>query len=80
LLDSCMSCAVHTQLDKGVGYVTLEMKVNFVRGMSDKSGEVRAEGRTLYMGRRSGTAEGKIFDAKGALLAHGTTTCLIFPL
>jgi uncharacterized protein (TIGR00369 family) len=80
LLDSCMSCAVQTHLEKGLGYITLELKVNMVRAITEATGPIRAEGRTLYVGRRSATAEGKIFDAKGALLAHGTTTCMIFPL
>jgi uncharacterized protein (TIGR00369 family) len=80
LLDSCMSCAIQTHLEKGFGYTTLELKVNLVRPITEKTGPIRAEGRSLYMGRRSGTAEGKITDASGTLLAHGTTTCMIFPL
>jgi uncharacterized protein (TIGR00369 family) len=80
LLDSCMSCAIQTNLEKGQGYITLELKVNLVRPITDKTGPIRAEGRSLYVGRRSGTAEGRITDASGTLLAHGTTTCLIFPL
>jgi uncharacterized protein (TIGR00369 family) len=80
LLDSCMSCAVQTHFEPGTAYTTLEIKINFVRGITDKTGPIRAEGRSLYVGRRSGTAEGKIVDAKGTLLAHGTTTCLIFPI
>jgi uncharacterized protein (TIGR00369 family) len=80
LLDSCMSCAVHTHLERGFGYTTLELKVNLVRPITDKTGPIRAEGRSLHVGRRSGTAEGKILDARGTLLAHGTTTCLIFEL
>jgi uncharacterized protein (TIGR00369 family) len=80
LLDSCMSCAVQTHVDKGFGYTTLELKVNLVRPITAKTGPIRAEGRSLYVGRRSGTAEGRIIDANGALLAHGTTTCMIFPL
>ncbi|CAN0515050.1 unnamed protein product, partial [Phaeothamnion confervicola] len=39
---------------------------------------IKAEGTTLHRGRRVGTAEGRITDGKGRLLAHGTTTCLIF--
>jgi uncharacterized protein (TIGR00369 family) len=78
LLDSCMSCAVQTELPKGLASITLELKINLVRPITDKTGPVRAEGRALYIGRRSGTAEGKIVDANGTLLAHGTTTCLIF--
>jgi uncharacterized protein (TIGR00369 family) len=80
LLDSCMSCAVQTRLEKGWGYTTLELKVNLVRPITEKTGAIRAEGRSLHVGRRSGTAEGKILDAKGTLLAHGTTTCLVFEL
>jgi len=78
LLDSAMSCAIHTTLAAGLAYTTLEYKINLVRGMSDKTGPIRAEGRILQVGKRIGTAEGKITDAAGKLLAHGTTTCLIF--
>ena len=80
LLDSCMSCAVQTHLAKGQGYTTLELKVNLVRPITAATGLIRAEGRTLHFGRRSGTAEGKILDAKGNLLAHGMTTCMLFDL
>ena len=54
--------------------------MNLVRPITEKTGPIRAEGRSLHAGRRSATAEGKILDAKGALLAHGTTTCIVFPL
>jgi uncharacterized protein (TIGR00369 family) len=80
LLDSCMSCAVQTTMEAGLGYTTLEIKVNMVRPITEKTGPVRAEGRSLHTGRRSATAEGKILDAAGTLLAHGTTTCIVFPL
>jgi uncharacterized protein (TIGR00369 family) len=80
LLDSCMSCAVQTHLAKGFGYTTLELKVNLVRPITETTGLIRAEGRALHVGRRSGTAEGKILDANGTLLAHGVATCLIFEI
>ena len=80
LLDSCMSCSIQTHLERGLGYTTLELKVNMVRPITEKTGPIRAEGRSLYVGRRSATAEGKIIDANGTLLAHGTTTCLIFEI
>ncbi|HEX5959419.1 MAG TPA: PaaI family thioesterase [Hyphomicrobiaceae bacterium] len=80
LLDSCMSCAVQTTVPRGFGYTTLELKVNLVRPITATTGLIRAEGRALHAGRRSGTAEGKIFDTKGNLLAHGTTTCMIFEI
>ena len=80
LLDSCMSCAVQTTIEAGLGYTTLEIKVNMVRPITETTGPIRAEGRSLHTGRRSATAEGKVLDAKGTLLAHGTTTCIVFPL
>jgi uncharacterized protein (TIGR00369 family) len=80
LLDSCMACAVQSNLAQGFGYTTLEFKISFLRGMTAETGKVRAEGRTLSSGRRVATAEGKLVDGQGRLLATGTTTCLIMEL
>jgi len=80
LLDSCMGCAVHTRLTPGQGYTSLELKVNFVRRVSADTGAVRAEGKVIHLGGQIATAEGRLIDAGGRLLAHGTTTCLIFRL
>jgi uncharacterized protein (TIGR00369 family) len=80
LLDSAMGLAVHTALPTGTGYTTLEFKVSFIKGMTEDTGPVRTEGRTLSVGRRAATAEAHITDAKGRLLAHATTTCLVFEL
>jgi uncharacterized protein (TIGR00369 family) len=80
LLDSAMGLAVHSMLPTGSGYTTLEFKLSFIRGMTKDTGPVRSEGRTLNVGRRAATAEGRITDAKGRLLAHATTTCLVFEI
>ena len=80
LLDSVMGCAVHTTLDAGIAYTTLEIKVNYVRAMTDRTGPVKVEGKVISVGKRIATAEGRLLDQDGRLLAHGTTTCLIFPL
>jgi uncharacterized protein (TIGR00369 family) len=80
LLDSAMGLAVHSALPAGSGYTTLEFKISFIRGMTKDTGAVRSEGRTLNVGRRAATAEARITDAKGRLLAHATTTCLVFPI
>lgn len=77
LLDSAMGCAVQSMLPAGMVYTTLEFKISLVRGISKETGEVRAEGRALNVGRRVGTAEGRLLDSQGRLLAHGTTTCLV---
>jgi uncharacterized protein (TIGR00369 family) len=80
LLDTCMGCAVHSTLPKGVGYTTLEFKVSLLRAITAETGEVRAEGKIITAGRRVATAEGRLSDAQGRLLAHATTTCLVFEL
>jgi uncharacterized protein (TIGR00369 family) len=79
LMDSCMSCAVQTTLGKGEIYTTLELKVNLVRPITKDTGVIRATGRLIHRGRTTGTADGDLRDAAGNLLAHGTTTCIIFP-
>lgn len=80
LLDSAMGLAVHSTLPAGSGYTTLEFKVSFIRGMTQDTGAVRTEGRVLNAGRRAATAEARITDSKGRLLAHATTTCLVFEI
>ena len=80
MLDSCMGLAVQTLLDKGIGSTTLEFKISFVRPITPDTGTIRGEGTVVAAGRRVGTAEGRVTDANGRLLAHGTTTCLIFDL
>lgn len=77
LLDSCMGCSVQSTLPAGMGYTTLEFKVNFVRPITMKTGLMRAEGRVVHAGTRVATAEGKLVDAAGKIYAHATTTCLI---
>lgn len=77
LLDSCMGLAVWSTLEQGVGQTTLEFKISLLRPILPDAGVIRAEGVVLTRGRRIGTAEGRITDDKGRLLAHGTTTCLI---
>jgi len=77
LLDSCMGLAIRSTLEKGVGQTTLEFKISHVRPITPETGLITAEGVVLSCGRRIGTAEGRITDHQGRLLAHGTTTCLI---
>lgn len=78
LLDSCMGLAIQSTLEKGIGSTTLEFKILLVRPITAETGLLTAAGVVLSRGRRVGTAEGRITDSKGRLVAHGTTTCLIF--
>lgn len=78
LLDSAMGLAVWSTLEAGFGQTTLEFKISLIRPITPGVGLIRAEGTVLNRGRRIGTADGRITDERGRLLAHGTTTCLIF--
>jgi uncharacterized protein (TIGR00369 family) len=80
LLDSCMGCAIHSALPAGMSFTTLEIKVSFLRPLMENTGPVRAEGKTITVGKRVATAEGRVVDSAGKLYAHATTTCLVFPL
>jgi len=77
LLDSAMGCAVHSTLPPETAYTTLEVKVNFVRALTMKTGRVRCEARVIHVGARTATAEARLVDAAGKLYAHGTTTCMV---
>jgi uncharacterized protein (TIGR00369 family) len=77
LLDSAMGCAVHTTLGEGEAYTTLELKVNFVRAITEATGRVVAAGSVIHRGGRVATAQARLTDESGRLLAHATSTCLI---
>jgi len=79
LIDSAAGCAAHTLLPAGVGYTTLETKVNFSRAIRADSGRVRAEGRVVSKGRQVISAEAYVRAGDGKLLAHGTSTLLVLP-
>ena len=78
LLDSAMGCAVHTTLDRGQAYTTLELKVNLVKALTVNTPSVVASGQVISAGRRVVTASGQITGPDGTLYAHATTTCLVF--
>ncbi|MEO6083675.1 MAG: PaaI family thioesterase [Umezawaea sp.] len=79
LLDSVMGCAVHSALAPGVGYTTLELGVNYIRSASTDDRLLVGEGKVIHLGRTTATAEGRVVDEKGRLIAHATTTCMVFP-
>jgi uncharacterized protein (TIGR00369 family) len=79
LLDTAMGLAVQSTLEPGLAQTTLEFKISLLRPITPETGPITAEGVVLSRGRRIGTAEGRITDRAGRLLAHGTTTCLIYP-
>ncbi|MBH9397301.1 PaaI family thioesterase [Pseudomonas aeruginosa] len=80
LLDSCMGCAVHTRLQAGQGYTTTDLRVSYLRALTDKVGPVRAEGRVVHVGRSTAVAEGRLYDVDDRLYAVGSPPCLILQM
>ena len=79
LIDSAAGCALHTTLPAGVGYTTVETKVNFARPIPAEGEAVRCEGLVVTRGRQIATAEARLLSADGKVLAHGTSTLMILP-
>ena len=79
LLDSACACAVHSMLQPGQGYTTLELKTVFHRALTEGV-PVRAEGRIVQVGRRAGFAEADLRGLDGKLYATATSTCLVMQL
>lgn len=80
LLDSCMGCAVHTTLPAGTGFTSIDINITYVRAITAATGPVTARGEIINVGRRVGTVRGTLTDAGGKVLAHGTSSCLIFEI
>ena len=80
LLDTVAGCAVHTTLPKGMGYTSIELKVNYLRPVHATSGPLTAIGRVVKPGRRVAFAEGEVLDAQGRTVATASSSLLVFPL
>lgn len=80
LIDSATGCAVQTKLPAGVGYGTIELKVNYVRKIDADTGRLLCTGTVIHAGRTMFTAEARLVDEKGKLYAHGSGTFLVYPI
>lgn len=80
ILDSALGCAVHTTIEAGERYTTVEMKVNYLRPIfPGKPAQFRCEGSVINRGRTLALSEARLVDDDGKVYAHGTETCMIFP-
>ena len=80
MLDSAAGCAVQSTLPPGMGYTSLDLTVKFLRPITADTGKVRAVGSVLNSGRRTALAEARLFDSADRLLAHATSSCMLFPV
>ncbi|KUN40974.1 PaaI family thioesterase [Streptomyces longwoodensis] len=80
LLDSAAGCAVQSVLPAGTGYTSLDLTLKFLRPITVDTGKVRAVGTVLHQGRRTALAQAELFDTADRLLAHATSSCMLFPV
>jgi len=78
LLDTAAACSVHSTLAAGERYTSVDLTVKFLRAVTVESGRLRAEGSVIQRGRRTALAQAQLVDAQGRLVAHATSTCMIF--
>ncbi len=79
LIDSAMGCAVQTKMPPGVGFGTITINVNYVGKIDVSNGRLLCAGKVLHFGRTMSTAEARVTDEKGKLIAHGSGTFLVYP-
>ena len=80
LLDTATGCAVHAALPEGVGYTSVDLNTKFLRPVTIETGQLRCAGTVLSRGRRTALAQATLTDGAGRLVAHATSTCLLFDL
>ena len=77
LLDTVVGCAVHSTLEAGWGYTSIDLNVTYLRPVTLASGTLTATGTVTKSGRRVSFASGEIRDAAGALIATATSSLLM---
>ena len=77
ILDSAMGCSLHSTLPAGTGYTTVELKINFLKAITLKTGELMATGKIIHSGTKTALTEAQLIDQTGRIYAHGVSTCLI---
>jgi len=77
ILDSAMGCSVHSLLPAGRGYTTLELKVNFLKTVTIKTGKLKTRAKVINLGGRTALVEAQLLDENNTVYAHAVSTCLI---
>jgi uncharacterized protein (TIGR00369 family) len=77
LADSVTGCAVHSTLEAGYGYTSIDINVSYLRAVTANSGTLRATGLITRPGRRVAFASAEIVDGFGKVVATATSSCLV---
>ena len=81
LMDGTAGSAIHTTLPAGIGYVSMDLSLHYLRPITmDNAGPISAIGTVLNRGRRTGLATVELRDGDDRLLVRATSSCLLFDL
>lgn len=76
VLDSVTACAVHTVLEAGIGFATLDLNIKMLKPIPLEK-ELVGEGKVIHMSKKIGMSEGMLKDSRGNLYAHATAIYMI---
>jgi uncharacterized protein (TIGR00369 family) len=76
VLDTVTGCAIHSMLEAGVAFATIELNIKMLRPVPLDTA-LLAEGKLINLSRSLGVSEGTLKDNAGKLYAHATSTCMI---
>jgi uncharacterized protein (TIGR00369 family) len=77
LLDTVLALAVGSKLPKGKTCSTAQINVNFLRPLLPTGEKIFAEATAMHVGATIGTAQGRVYDAREKMIAHGTATLAV---
>jgi uncharacterized protein (TIGR00369 family) len=78
--DAALAGAVYTKLPAGIALLSSDLSMNFLEPAGPSSERLVARGTVIDVGRRQGLSEARVEDARGTLLAHATSRCVLQPL
>lgn len=78
VLDFATGCSLHSALEAGELYTSLDVKVNFLRKITIDSPVLRTKTKIIHKGRTTAYVESELVDKDGKVYAHGVSSCLIF--
>jgi len=78
LLDTACGCSVHSTLEVGEMYTSMDLTTKFLRAATVESGLLTCVGSIIQRGRRTALAQATLTDEAGRTIAHATSTCMIF--
>jgi len=78
ILDFATGCSLHSLLEAGEAYTSLDVKANFLRKITVDSPILRTRTKIIHKGRTTAYLETELVDEEGKVYAHGVSSCLIF--